>query len=448
MRDGKLVALDGRLLDPNADVNDGDIRWMANEGTRVSALVESLHRQKPERADERRLLSALLETTGDPLLTVEAAAPAPIPGNFSIPDPNPEADMGAIRFEFSGPVTIQIGAGVAIPPGVSVRISDNGHADVDAGAIEKVLRFDPHYDKRKGYDSKFLKGQTIALPTLNEDHIGEPLRDPHGKPWIIPYYHYSLVMNQTRRMMSWTASNVDYSPAARKKTKTRKEYGGENWRLDPRVATAAPGLQIEDENFYDPAKQIDRGHIVRREDSCWGGTTREAEFGNSDTYHWTNCTPQSKGFNQSSQKGIWGKFEEYLESQIKTVGGRMTLFAGPVFKAEDKPHGYEHQEPILVPMEFWKVVVCVIEEHGQPRLQAYGLIFDQTDAIKKFGFEKLNLDAYEMRQHPIEDISKKTGVVFDPKVVAADVLAHGPGDESLRVATVHRIRTLEDVILR
>ena len=90
-------------------------------------------------------------------------------------------------------------------------------------------------------------------------------------------------MNRDRRLVVWAPSNVDYSATARGHTKTRKQYGGENWRLDPRVALAAPGLQIEDADFYAPAKRIDRGHIVRREDGAWRGTSQEAEFGNSDT---------------------------------------------------------------------------------------------------------------------------------------------------------------------
>ena len=96
------------------------------------------------------------------------------------------------------------------------------------------------------------------------------------------------------------------------------------------MALEAPGLQIEDADFYAPAKKIDRGHIVRREDGAWGGRAKEAEFGNSDTYHWTNCTPQSEAFNQSGKSGIWGQFEEHIQREVKAEGGRMSVFAGPV----------------------------------------------------------------------------------------------------------------------
>jgi len=219
---------------------------------------------------------------------------------------------------------------------------------------EKSLKFDENYKSREqyGYEAEFLEDWKIPAPTMGDEHEGSLLKTEQNELWIIPYYHFSLVMNRDRRLLAWAASNVDYSETARKHTKTRKEYGGENWRLDPRVALAAPGLQIEDADFYAPAKKIDRGHIVRREDSAWGATSKEAEFGNSDTYHWTNCTPQSEGFNQSAKSGIWGKFEEHIQSQVNAAGGRMVVFAGPVLNPEDPEHGYGEGTTIQVPMEF------------------------------------------------------------------------------------------------
>jgi endonuclease G len=266
--------------------------------------------------------------------------------------------------------------------------------------------------------------------------------------WVIPYYHYSLVMNQDRRLLVWAASNVDYSTEMRGFTKTRKEYGGENWRLDPRVSLASPGLQIEDADFYAPAKKIDRGHIVRREDSAWGGTAKEAEYGNSDTYHWTNCTPQSEAFNQSGKTGIWGQFEEHIQAEVGAVGRRMNVFAGPVLNPKDPEHGYENGAKIQVPMEFWKVVTCVARENGKPVRLAYGFVFDQTEPVQRLGYERMDMNDYEIYQVPITEISKKTGIVFDPEVVQADVLKANGGPESTRGSRRKRIPMLEAIVLR
>ena len=119
----------------------------------------------------------------------------------------------------------------------------------------KTTRHAPRTDTRR----IFWRAGTYRRRDLARQQLEVVLLSDSGDLWVIPYYHFSLVMNRERRLLVWAASNVDYSKSARKYTKTRKEYGGEDWRLDPRVALEAPGLQIEDADFYAPAKKIDRG---------------------------------------------------------------------------------------------------------------------------------------------------------------------------------------------
>ena len=124
----------------------------------------------------------------------------------------------------------------------------------------------------------------------------------------------------------------------------------------------APGMQIENADFYLPAKKIDRGHIVRREDSAWGGTAKEAEFGNSDTYHWTNCTPQSEAFNQSGAGRHLGPVRgAHPEPGEGRRAARCPCSPARSSTPNDPEHGYDDDQMIQVPMEFWKVVVCVSE---------------------------------------------------------------------------------------
>ena len=448
-----LVTRDGRRLPLDAEVADSDLIWVANEGIRTSALVTSLADQRLDRPEQRLILEKLLETTKDPLRIVDEKSPLvngqpdlkPIPANLG-------DSMSQNVFQFAGPVTININApapAIQAIPVVPVPIEEKPPV-VEAEFREKKLKFDENYKKRnqRGYKVDFLDGWDVPVPDLEGDQRDAALADESGDPWQIPYYHYSLVMNRDRRLVTWAACNVDYSKAARKFTKTRKEYGGEDWRLDPRVAMYAPELQIEDEHFYAPAKKIDRGHIVRREDSAWGSTAKEAEFGNSDTYHWTNCTPQSEGFNQSGKSGIWGAFEEHIQKEVKAVGNKMSVFAGPVFNPDDPEHGYEDGTTILVPMEFWKVVVCVGKEGNETKRFAYGFVFDQTEPIKRLGFEAMNMEDYEIYQMPIKDLAAKTGLVFDDSILDADVMAGGGANESIRGFSGKRIRSLENVLLR
>lgn len=453
IENGRLVTVDGRRLPLDAEVADSDLIWIANEGVRVSALVTSLADQRLARPEQQRILKDLLDLTTDPLRMVAEISPlndgnagiAPVVTSTS------RTDMAQNIFSFSGPVTIQLNgqAPVAVASGPTPAGDAPPPPSANGDFREKTLKFDEDYKDRSnhGYNADFLGGWKVAAPTVGPKRSGELLKNA-AKPWAIPYYHYSLVMNQDRRLVMWAASNVDYSSGARKKTKTRKEYGGENWRLDPRVALEAPGLQIEDADFYAPAKKIDRGHIVRREDGAWGTSAKEAEYGNSDTYHWTNCTPQSEAFNQSGKDGIWGQFEEHIQTQVKAEGGRMTVFAGPVLNPADPKHGYSNGATIQVPMEFWKVVVCVSKENGKAVKRAYGFVFDQTEPVRRLGYERMDMDDYVIYQMPVADIEKKTGVTFDPSVGKADVLKPGGAPESIRGFSGKRVSGLESIVLR
>jgi DNA/RNA endonuclease G (NUC1) len=133
---------------------------------------------------------------------------------------------------------------------------------------------------------------------------------------------------------------------------------------------------------------------------------------------------------------------------VKAVGSKMSVFAGPVLNPGDPKHGYEDGTTILVPMEFWKVVMCVGEEDGAMKRYAYGFVFDQTEPVKRLGFEAMNMDDFEIYQMPVKEIAAKTGLVFDDSIIEADVLTDQGANESIRGFKGKRIRSLESVLLR
>jgi DNA/RNA endonuclease G (NUC1) len=99
-------------------------------------------------------------------------------------------------------------------------------------------------------------------------------------------------------------------------------------------------------------------------------------------------------------------------------------------------------------MEFWKVIVCVAKENGHSVPLAYGFVFDQTEPVGRLGYERMDMDDYEIYQMPIAEITRKTGVVFDPSVLAADVQSGGGAHESIRGFKGKRVTSLSGVILR
>ena len=238
----------------------------------------------------------------------------------------------------------------------------------------------------------------------------------------------------------WSAVNVDYTPSKRRKS--RDDFGTDTWVPDPRIAGE---LQIEDQQLYDPAKKFDRGHIVRRDDTAWGDTAQEEIFANSDSFHWTNCTPQHEQFNRAMFQfhGLWGQLENHIQSQAKNVGQRMSIFAGPILNnAKDINHDFGGGM-MRVPVRFWKILLVTEDATtSHPKLRAYGFVLDQRPAITKFGLEKFSPGEMQTFQVAIGEITGDSGVVFSKVVRDADAMAGAP-DEARRV----RIDALEKVRL-
>jgi len=430
--DGKIMSTSGAPWDGESE---DDIQWVANEGISISAIVKNLKTQKGQNPEADALLKALLASTSDPLISASLVESKPEERIISlrnktdetklvIPVSKPSA-MGTVQFNFYGPTTIYLNsADVATETQEQTTVRDT----TTPSLLEKKQRFDEDYSDRTGYDPNFLQGFKIVLPRVNQLREDELFMDfQTNKPYVIDYYHYSLVMNKKRRFCMWTASNINYSPN-KKSTKDRKEFGGEDWRLDPRIP---PKYQVQDDELYKPATNIDRGHIVRREDNCWGDTEREIEYANADTYHWTNCTPQHERFNQyrtDGLQGLWGKLETSIQQQLNIVDQKAIVFAGPVLRTQDDAEDFGRGS-IQYPNVYWKIILV---NEGQDGLVAYGFILDQTNVVNQFGlFEEAMLDfqQFKAQQATITKISQMTGVLFDKQVYDADVLKTHPGLE-------------------
>lgn len=425
IKDGEIMTIRG--MPWRKGMPDSDIHWIANEGVRVSRICAHLSGVKV-RTEYQPALLDLLRTFGE---------------DFS--------QLAAIQSQTEGTRMDTVSPGT--DPGVSIVV--NGTANFYFGgrpaparsqpfipisplppAAEKKLRFDPDYDHRPGYDPNFLDVR-VPEPDVAPARSAEILKD-QNKPLVLKYHHYSLVMNQQRRLQMWSAVNVDYTSSKRRKQ--REEFGTDTWVADPRI----PGkLQIEDAELYQPAAKFDRGHIVRRDDTAWGDTAEEEILANSDSFHWTNCTPQHEQFNRDKFgfHGLWGGLENRIQSQAKNVSNKMSIFAGPILdNANDIQHNFGGGV-VKVPRRFWKVLV-VTENAGtaHPQLRAFGFILDQTEAINKFGIERFSAGKFETYQVTLKEIMTAAGVTFKQEILDADALQGSP-EESNRV----RLESLEDV---
>jgi endonuclease G len=427
IKDGEILTIQGTPW--KKGMPDSDIHWIANEGVRVSSICKQLAGASVE-ANYQPALADLVKTFGEDFSKLAAIQSRTEGSAMNAFTPGTDRGVGIV---VNGSANFYFGA--APSPALSLAPVAGGRITV---AVEKKLRFDPDYAHRPGYDPNFL-GVQVPLPTVAPARAGEILKEDHtNKPLRLKYHHYSLVMNEKRRFQMWSAVNVDYTPSKRRKS--RADFGTDTWKADPRIAEK---FQIEDAELYQPALKFDRGHIVRRDDTAWGDTEEEEILANSDSFHFTNSTPQHEQFNRDifGFHGIWGGLEQQIQAQAENVGNKMAIFSGPIL---DNAHDIDHDfggGPVKVPRRFWKVLF-VAEKAGsvKPKLRAFGFILDQSEAIAKFGIEKFSAGEFQTFQVGLKDITAAAGVRFAAKLLAADSM-QGVPNESKKIP----VKTLEDV---
>jgi len=426
MLDGEVQTRANQIWRPG--MPESQIDWVANEGARVSKIHHFLEGVRLPLASQQSLLASLVsasaETTPAPL---ESTPQSRQPSVITLE--NPDAPM---QITVNGTAHVHV---YSTPLPATIRTTQPTPDDITGSlppplAPEKKLRFDSNYAGRPGYKSDFLPGFVVPHP-----EVPAALAYPGtGPAKVLKYHHYSLVMHGPRRLAFWTAANIDYDEA--KRFRARKEFGSDTWKPDPRIPIEA---QIEDSEFYDPAKKFDRGHLVRRDDVAWGDNRTAEEFANSDSFHWTNCTPQHEHFNREmfQYKGLWGGLENHITTQAGFVQNKLILFAGPVLADDDPSRDFGSGVDVQVPLSFWKVVIAVeTQAGGSARLRAYGFILDQTEAIRVHGWEgRFKAGRFKEMQVSLTQITARTQVAFAAAVVEADPLALQPEESRQRTLT-------------
>ncbi len=170
VKNGQIITTTGGVW--TDDMSDDAIHWVANEGIRISAIIQALNAvQLPDSTQAAILHRLLLDTTG------------------------PADDISQL-------LTGARQAGESLAPHVyapRTAVPETREAST-VPADEKALRFDPAYDKREGYDEGFPgNGLTVPLPGVSPEREDEIYKQD-GKALVLPYHHSSLVMNGTRRM--------------------------------------------------------------------------------------------------------------------------------------------------------------------------------------------------------------------------------------------------------
>ncbi len=240
-----------------------------------------------------------------------------------------------------------------------------------------------------GYDADFL-GTTLAPPVPSVDDADtDPVRTP------LDYAHFTVRMHPTRRLARWVAWNIDGLRLFPSESISRS---GESFRLDPRIpATAQTGEAAYADN------DLDRGHLARRSDLLCGSLV-EAREASSDSFFFTNISPQMADFNQSGRGGSWGLLENAVLAQEGLDDRRLTLFAAPVLHPDDPPY----RGVVQLPVEHWKVVVYRLD--GQLRFKCFVLTQD-LDGLQRAAPDFL--DDFDTYLVPLDLLEERTGLRFE-----------------------------------
>jgi endonuclease G len=371
-----------------------------NEGVRVSRILQAIA-GRPLAPEQQALLDELVVRSAEPQPQPASGPPAagpivePAAGPIvepPLPPPPPlqatTNDDGWVQITVPLEIRVRVGAPTTATAAVAV----------EPGLATESVVIDPDFAGRRGFDSAFLgAGHDTPLPALSAAQ--QPLAaidttatsEPRE---LLRYHHYSVVLNTQRCLAFWVAVNIDGALHRRAELKRAND----KWFYDPRIPQTD---QIGEEMYVN--NDLDRGHLVRRLDPAWGADLETAKKANDDTFHFTNCTPQHKEFNE--RKTLWAGLEDYVLNNADKENFKASVFTGPVLAPDDDLY-----RGVLLPRQFWKIAVMV-KPGGTLSATAY--LLSQASLIAGLeSAEPFSYGAYKTFQVKVRDVEALTGLSF------------------------------------
>lgn len=295
------------------------------------------------------------------------------------------------------PVLVRLSMGGAADDGGTEAAVDNSKAlkklkeklkkeRRDAGTPEAAV------SGGTGYDPNFLGtgGRAVPLPgftdaTEDAALVVNPSKTGIAK-YVLPYTHFSVVMNRPRRLQFYSAVNIDGTQEKDVPEKRR-------WHNDSRIPKAA---QVGTSWYSNSG--FSKGHMVRRLDPVWGPRA-VAVVGEDDTHAYPNAVPQM----QEHNAGIWLQLEDFVLRNANNRDFKACVFTGPVLRADDK-----RKKGVQIPREFWKVAAMVNAATGKLTVTAY--LQSQQPWLPQL--EWVYADEPKTYQVPLATIAELTGLDF------------------------------------
>jgi endonuclease G, mitochondrial len=402
-------------LAEKVEENSFDREKNANEGVRISAIVKYLKENEEDCYNQiyKAAMAKIDQTlprnpykyarpTGqnELLESIENKKEITIFNN-QINVFDMETTSNVIRFNL--PLEIRLGA---FDTQFIVESADNDSLEKRKKKKKKTPPTPPVEDDRQlnpsgrnGYNANFLSQQInlvdLYAPFKQKGTVAPLLAGAEDE---LKYMHFSNVMHKKRRMCIITGVNIDGSKTV---AVTR---GNDNWLIDARMS---PSFQLGNSVYAN--NDLDRGHMVRRQDPIWG-TESDARQANEDTFFFTNACPQHKDLNQKT----WLELEDYVLKSADNHDLKVSVFTGPILD-----ENYVQYREALVPAQFYKIV-AMIKKDGKPSVTGY--VLSQKDLIS--GLERVQSDfvfgQFKTYQVSLSKIAEMTGLdleklkKFDP----------------------------------
>lgn len=275
-----------------------------------------------------------------------------------------------------------------------LEVDPIGQAAATQAAAEDVE------DLRGGFDQDFLSFH-VGLPKFRKSLTAD-LAELDGEKQI-RYCHFSVWLSKARRYPACVAWNIDGSRF--------KRLNRLNFRVDRRGDLE--DYQLDNDIYVNNV--LDRGHIARRADLCWG-TLAEARQGNYDSFYYSNIAPQHEAFNQSNnvsfdpEGGVWGRLENTIFDSEAPHDLRVSVLGGPVFSSKDRKF-VQNGEECFLPREYWKVVAYVDDDDNKEKV--FGFLLTQASLVDGlFVPEGLDFDQWLWARITLQDLQEKSRVVF------------------------------------
>ncbi|MDQ2962410.1 MAG: DNA/RNA non-specific endonuclease [Pseudomonadota bacterium] len=270
------------------------------------------------------------------------------------------------------------------PSDLPGAVSDQRSGEGAPESLERQhLHDEAFFRDRQGFDEAFLHDFPVPMPRCVGRTAGDqaPLKMDGGHE--LRYSNFSVVMSMSRRIALYTACNIDGG------TSQKIKRDADAWYYDDRIDRAH---QAGDELYRD--NELDRGHLVRRQDPVWGS---QAALANDDTFHFTNCSPQQSGMNQKTWRGL----EDYFLQNARVHSLRISVFTGPVLRDDDMVY-----RGVKIPKEYWKVVAFRTDD--RPSATAYLISQGKLiEDLREFVFGR-----YKTYQVAVAEVQELAGLDF------------------------------------